>query len=150
MMRFLLDTHTFIWAISNRRKLPARVISVIEKRENEIFVSSVSFWEIALKVRISKLDQIGNDDRDLVTIAENTGFQPIPLDPVEASTSFKLAEDTHFDPFDRMLIWQAISRKLTLLSGDREFERFKADGLKLLWKYGFRYCKNSYPGKCPP
>ncbi len=45
-----------------------------------------------------------------------------------------LTEDTHFDPFDRMVIWQAITRKLTLVSGDREFERFGKDGLKLIWK----------------
>ena len=76
-MKLLLDTHTFIWAISNRRKLPAKVFSAIENGENEVFVSSVSFWEIAIKIRIRKLEPIGNDDRDMVTVAETTGFQPI-------------------------------------------------------------------------
>lgn len=132
-MKLLLDTHSFIWAISNRRKLPARAISEIEKRENEVFVSSVSFWEIAIKVRIKKLDPIGSDDRDLVTIAETTGFQPISLTPLEASTSFKLTEATHFDPFDRMLIWQAIQRNMILVSGDADLRKFRPHGLKLLW-----------------
>ena len=133
-MKLLLDTHTFIWAISHRRKLPAKVLSAIENGENEVFVSSVSFWEIAIKIRIRKLEPIGKDDRDMVTIAEATGFQPIALLPSEASTSFQLAEDTHFDPFDRMLIWQAIQRDMILVSGDPEFEKFKSDGLRLLWK----------------
>jgi len=134
MQKFLLDTHTFIWAVSNRRKLPKRVISAIESTENEVFVSSVSFWEIAIKIRIRKLDPIGSVDLDVVTIAENAGFQPISLDPLEASTSFELAGDSHFDPFDRMLIWQSIQRRLILVSGDKEFRRFEKDGLKLFWK----------------
>lgn len=133
-MKLLLDTHTFIWAVSNRRKLPAKILSAIENGENDIFVSSVSFWEIAIKIRLGKLEPIGDDDRDLVTIAEASDFQPIELLPSEASTSFKLAENTHFDPFDRMLIWQAIRRDMILASGDPEFKKFKADGLKLLWK----------------
>ncbi|MEQ1645681.1 MAG: type II toxin-antitoxin system VapC family toxin [Pyrinomonadaceae bacterium] len=133
-MKLLLDTHTFIWAVSNRRKLPAKILSAIENGENDIFVSSVSFWEIAIKIRIGTLEPIGNDDRDLVTIAEASDFQPIGLLPSEASTSFELAENSHFDPFDRMLIWQAIQRDMILVSGDPEFKKFKADGLKLLWK----------------
>ncbi|MEP6787771.1 MAG: type II toxin-antitoxin system VapC family toxin, partial [Acidobacteriota bacterium] len=62
------------------------------------------------------------------------GFTPIALTPDEAVTQDNLKENTHFDPFDRMLIWQAISRKMTVVSGDPEFRRFTSDGLKLLWK----------------
>lgn len=58
----------------------------------------------------------------------------MPLLPDEAATYGNLTEETHNDPFDRMLIWQAISRKLVLVSGDSEFKRFKKDGLRLLWK----------------
>lgn len=131
-MRLLLDTHTFLWAISAPYKLPSKSRAAIEDKANEAFVSAVSLWEIAIKVRLKKLD-LGWDD-DVVDAALKGGIVPIALNPDEAATSSKLTEDTHFDPFDRMLIWQAISRKLTLISGDREFERFKSDGLKLLWK----------------
>ncbi len=62
------------------------------------------------------------------------GFTPISLTPVEAATYGNLAEDTHFDPFDRMLIWQAIGRKMVLISKDSNFKRFSKDGLELLWK----------------
>jgi PIN domain nuclease of toxin-antitoxin system len=61
-------------------------------------------------------------------------FQLIALESEEAASHQRLIEATHFDPFDRMLIWQAISRKMILVSGDAEFKRFKPDGLKLLWK----------------
>lgn len=133
-MRLLLDTHTFIWSISERSKLSAKAVAAIENSHNDIHVSAVSLWEIAIKVRIGKLDPLGRNERSMTSIAEMTGFQLIPLNPDEAASSSELTEDTHFDPFDRMLIWQAISRKMTLISGDREFERFKADGLKLLWE----------------
>lgn len=60
--------------------------------------------------------------------------QLISLEPDEAATLGNLTESAHFDPFDRMLIWQAIQRNLTLISGDRAFKKFAADGLRLLWK----------------
>jgi len=62
------------------------------------------------------------------------GIQLISLDPTEAATISDLTENNHFDPFDRMLIRQAISRKLTLISSDSKFWHFTPDGLKLLWK----------------
>ncbi len=133
-MKYLLDTHTFIWALSDSTRLPAKALTAINNPDNEIFVSSLTFWEIAIKVRSGRLAPVGYANETTVKAAESMGFQPIPLLPEEAATSKDLTEDTHFDPFDGMLIWQAISRKLTLISGDRAFERFKSDGLKLLWK----------------
>jgi PIN domain nuclease of toxin-antitoxin system len=132
-MRFLLDTHTFIWAISDPDRLSKRARTVIEDSENELSVSAVSFWEIAIKVRSKRLAPIGDYNDDLVELSERTGFKLIPLLTVEAATSGNLKEDTHFDPFDRMLIWQAIKRKMVLVSKDSNFKRFEADGLVLLW-----------------
>lgn len=131
-MRLLLDTHAFLWAITEPEKLSAKSRAAIEVNANDTFVSSVSLWEISIKVRINKL-RLGSND-DLLLAADRTGIQTIPLIPEEATTYGQLAEATHNDPFDRMLVWQAISRKMTLVSGDSEFERFKSDGLKLLWK----------------
>jgi len=133
-MRLLLDTHVFIWALTDPKRLPATTRAAITNTENELYISSVSFWEIAIKLRSKRLAPIGHEPSTLVEAAESMGFIPIALTPVEAANQGDLAEDTHFDPFDRMLIWQAISRDLILISRDPEFERFKADGLKLLWK----------------
>ena len=133
-MRYLLDTHTFIWALSAPEKLPAKARTAIEDPKSEVFVSSVSFWEIAIKVRSRRLAPVGKPTSSTVEAAESMGFRPISLTPVEAATHGDLGEDTHFDPFDRMLIWQAISRNMILVSGDEQFQRFAADGLKLLWK----------------
>lgn len=131
-MRYLLDTHTFIWALSAPEKLPSKATKVIEDPESEVFISSVSFWEIAIKVRSKRLAPIGKPTSSAVEAAEAMGFRPISLTPVEATTHGDLTEDTHFDPFDRMLIWQAIQRDLVLISGDKHFQRFVPDGLKLL------------------
>jgi PIN domain nuclease of toxin-antitoxin system len=131
-MRLLLDTHTFLWAISAPAKLPAAARSAVISQSNQAYVSAVSFWEIAIKVRLGKLNLGWKDD--IVDAAIKGGFVPIPLTPEEAALSSDLTEDTHFDPFDRMLIWQAITRDLTLVSNDQEFQKFKRYGLKLLWK----------------
>lgn len=131
-MRLLLDTHTFLWTVSEPARLPKPARRIIEDKSNQVFISSISLWEITIKVRIGKLDLGLNTD--LITTALNADIEPISLTPEEASSYGELTEPSHNDPFDRMLIWQAISRKMTLVSGDPEFSRFKADGLKLLWK----------------
>lgn len=131
-MRLLLDTHTFLWAVSEPTRLPIKARQAIENKTNQAFVSAIGLWEITIKVRIGKLD-LGWDD-DLITAALNAGIEPLPLTPEEAATYDELAESSHNDPFDRMLIWQAIQRDMVLVSGDPEFKKFKSDGLRLLWK----------------
>jgi len=133
-MRLLLDTHTFLWAYSEPLKIPSAARTAIANSDNEIYVSAVSFWELSIKVSIGKLKAVGKHPADAVRFAESLGMLPIPLSPDEAASYAELTEETHFDPFDRMLIWQAITRDLTLVSRDPEFAKFKKDGLKLLWK----------------
>lgn len=133
-MKYLLDTHVFLWAASHPKLLPATVAATVTDLNNDVFVGSVTFWEIAIKVRAGKLDIGKNKPGDLPWRAVDMGFILTGLSPEEAATMGQLAEDTHFDPFDRILIWQAIQRDLTLVSRDPEFAKFKKDGLKLLWK----------------
>ena len=133
-MNLLLDTHAFLWTVLNPRRLPEAALSAVEDQENEVFVSAVSLWEISIKYRLGKIDLINLTTEDLIPSALKMGYLLIELPPEEAVTQGNLKENTHFDPFDRMLIWQAISRELTLVSGDAEFRRFTKHGLKLLWK----------------
>jgi len=133
-MRYLLDTHVFLWKIANSERIPAKVLVETENPDNEIFVSAVSLWEIAIKVRIGKMDLGGISTDDLIPLSNEMGISTMPLFPNEAVTYSRLKESTHFDPFDRMLIWQAIQREMVLVSKDPKFEKFKTDGLRLLWK----------------
>jgi PIN domain nuclease of toxin-antitoxin system len=132
-MKCLLDTHTFLWALSETDKLSRKAIEVIKNPRNEIYVSSITFWEISIKTRIKKLDLDDIKPEDLIPLAEKMELELISLSPEEAITYHNLVESTHNDPFDRMLIWQSISRDLVLISKDSEFKKFLPYGLKLLW-----------------
>ncbi len=133
-MKLLLDTHIFLWVTGESRRLPNAVAETIRDTDNEVFVSAATFWEIAIKVRAGKLDIGKVRPGELPLRAVDMGFVPIGILPDETATMGELAESSHSDPFDRMLIWQAILRRLTLVSGDAEFARFRKYGLKLLWK----------------
>lgn len=132
-MSFLLDAHTLLWAISDQKKLSSKVITILEDANNEVFVSAVTFWEISLKYSLGKLDLNGVTPDDLPKHAEETGFSLLPLLPSESSGYHQLNAAWHRDPFDRMLIWQAITNNLTLLSKDKNVAQYKSVGLKLIW-----------------
>src|SRR3970040_445508 len=124
-MNYLLDTHTFLWAIADSGKLPKPAREIIVSPENEIYVSAVTFWEIGIKSRLGKLDLGNLVSEQLVSIAEEMEFQTISLTAEEASTYSTLKEARyeahHKDPFDRMLVWQAIQRNFVIISKDRKF-----------------------------
>ncbi|QEC75659.1 type II toxin-antitoxin system VapC family toxin [Mucilaginibacter ginsenosidivorax] len=132
-MSFLLDSHTLLWAISDQKKLSSKVIRILEDGNNEVFVSAVTFWEISLKYSLGKLDLNGITPEQLPKLSEETGFSLLPLLPSESSGYYQLAANWHRDPFDRMLIWQAITNNLTLLSKDKNVEQYKSAGLKVVW-----------------
>jgi PIN domain nuclease of toxin-antitoxin system len=133
-MKYLLDTHAFLWAIGQSKDLPKEVMKELKNPNNEVYVSAITFWEISIKTRIKKLDLGGIPSEDLISLAEKMDFQIIDLTSEEANTYIDLAENTHNDPFDRMLIWQCIRRNMTIVSKDIEFAKFKDYGLKILWK----------------
>jgi PIN domain nuclease of toxin-antitoxin system len=93
----------------------------------------VSFWEISIKACIGKLNLDGLTPEALLVLSEKMEFQSIELTIEETATYGKLEYLSHNDPFDRMLIWQAISRNMILLSKDEAFQKFVKHGLKLLW-----------------
>ena len=132
-MNYLLDTHTFLWTVSNTENLSKKALEIIKNPKNEIYVSAVNFWEISIKTRLKKLNLDKIEPEELLKLAEKMDFQVISLTPEEASTYHKLKEETHNDPFDRMLIWQSISRNMTIISKDQEFYKFVPYGLKLIW-----------------
>jgi PIN domain nuclease of toxin-antitoxin system len=130
----LLDTHTFIWATLQTSSLSGKSRTIISDKNNEICVSTVSFWEISLKTRIKKFSFENININDFPTHAKNMGFTIIDMGENEAITFHELPlKKNHKDPFDRMLIWQAITKNMTMLSKDELFEQYKKDGLKLIW-----------------
>jgi PIN domain nuclease of toxin-antitoxin system len=133
-MTWLLDTHTFIWSILGTDQLSDKVKKILSGKQNTISVSTISFWEISLKVRMKKYSFEGLDITKMPEHANRLGFEIITLAPGEATTFFDLpTKKDHKDPFDRMLIWQAIQRNMVMMSRDACFELYKEDGLKLVW-----------------
>ena len=70
-MRYLLDTHVFLWKVANSERIPAKVLVETENPDNEIFISAVSLWEISIKTRIGKMDLGGVSTDDLIPLAGN-------------------------------------------------------------------------------
>lgn len=132
-MKYLLDTHVFLWSIMNSSQLSEKIIDILKKPTNEIFVSSISIWEIAIKLRIKKLDLGGLPIEDLLRIGRKLDYSFLDLSPEDALGYLELEEETHKDPFDRILIAQCIKHKLIMISKDSEFKKFKSNGLKLIW-----------------
>ena len=113
-MRLLLDTCIFLWCVKNDAKLSKATRSKILAAE-EVYVSSASIWEAAIKIKLKKLDV---DLTELVESISASDFLQLPITSVHAAATIKLA-DIHRDPFDRMLIAQAISEPLILLTADK-------------------------------
>jgi PIN domain nuclease of toxin-antitoxin system len=128
-MRCLLDTHTFIWFTEGNTQLPEKIRSVIASGNQAIYVSIVSFWEIALKQNSGKL-KLSRTLSDIFTYAQENYFEILPI-ASEALCQLSTLELHHKDPFDRLLIATALADNLTLISADQHFQAYA--GLQLLW-----------------
>jgi PIN domain nuclease of toxin-antitoxin system len=132
-MRLLLDTHSLLWAIFDPKKLREPARAAIKDQRNDVAVSVVSFWEISLKYALGKLELVGTNPEDLPETTETMGIDILQVSAYEAASFHKLPKLAHKDPFDRLIIWQAIQQRMHLVSKDRSFEDYKASGLKLFW-----------------
>lgn len=132
-MSYLLDTHTMIWAITEPQKLSNIVRGLLEDTSNDIIVSAVSFWEISLKHSIKKLTLENLTPEDFPKAAIETGFRLLELDGSTAASYHKLLATYHRDPFDRMLIWQALQNNFKLISKNSMVMNYTSEGLNVIW-----------------
>lgn len=131
-MKYLLDTHIFIWSQFYASKLPDKLKSLLVDVHNEIYVSPITFWEISLKYPTGKLELKKIKPETLPKYAKESGFNITQMDETLFATFYKLPNLSHKDPFDRMLIWEAINGGYTLMSNDKSFAEYKKYGLKLV------------------
>ena len=115
-MRLLLDTHIFLWFITDHPNLSKKAVNMIEVAD-EVYISSISMWEIAIKQKIGKLNLKVSMQRIADMISENN-FQELSLTVAHTLYTLKL-DNIHQDPFDRILIAQAMAEPLTLLTADK-------------------------------
>ena len=132
-MRYLLDTHTLIWAITDLPKLSITARSILENPDHQILVSPISFWEISLKYALGKLELRNITPEDFPAACLEMDFDVLPLEPKITSTLHHLQASYHKDPFDRMIIWQAMCLGIPWLSKDSQIELYQSEGLKVIW-----------------
>lgn len=122
----LLDTHTLLWFLEDSSRLPANIKLVIEESDR-VAASLISLWEIAIKVSIGKLElRIAFDD--LPSALETLAIEILPLSWTDVQRYVNLPLH-HRDPFDRLLIAQAINQSLVLVSADSILDRYPVQRL---------------------
>jgi PIN domain nuclease of toxin-antitoxin system len=118
-MRILLDTHIFCWTFYEPHRVSFETRELMNHAE-EVFVSSASIWEVAIKVRLGKIHA---DPQELFEQIESNGFQELPVLSKHAIAVAKLPLH-HSDPFDRLLIAQAMSEPLHLITTDAKLKPY--------------------------
>ena len=129
-VKYLLDTHTFLWAIRGIPKLSGNAKNLIANKNVQKFISAVSAYEIMYKHRIGKLHGFEDVAENYFNFLGAFGATELPISARHAHFAGKL-EWAHRDPFDRLLAAQAITDNLTLMTNDIAFEELL--GAKVLW-----------------
>ena len=124
-MDIILDTHTLIWFFEDDQRLSKLAIDTIYNIENIIYVSLASVWEVAIKLSIGKLTFNGGIEKFIEAIYENE-FKLLDISPRHAKAVAKLPF-IHRDPFDRMLIAQAITEDMTVLTLDENIVKYEVN-----------------------
>jgi len=128
-MRALLDTHTFLWWITDDPRLSLQARKIIIDGENELLLSSASGWEIAIKAKLGRLQLPGNLTR---FVSEQLALNAIETLPIQMSHALHVQTlpDHHRDPFDRLLVAQAQLENLPILTADPQISKYR---VKTLW-----------------
>lgn len=128
-MNVLLDTHTFIWYIEGNAKLTQKARDVIEISGDKIYLSIISLWEIAIKTGKKQLT-IQNEFDDLLDVLNSLEIEILTITFADTQI-YKNLPLHHGDPFDRMIISQAINNSLTIVGCDQSFNDYP---IQILWK----------------
>jgi PIN domain nuclease of toxin-antitoxin system len=129
MPDLLLDTHTFLWWLAGDISLSSTARAAIEDERNAIYVSAASTWEISTKYRIGKLPDVAAIVADLDAAITTQGFTQLPISTRHGQAAGALP-GPHKDPFDRMLIAQAMLDNMLLVSNEQPFDAY---GVRRLW-----------------
>ena len=119
MRRLLIDTHVFLWWLSDDPQLGPKARALIANARNQVFVSAATGWEISIKKSIGKLNAPG----DLDAIADEEGFEKLPITFFHGERAGDLPQH-HRDPFDRMLVAQSQAEGLDFVTADNAIEHY--------------------------
>jgi PIN domain nuclease of toxin-antitoxin system len=128
-MKALLDTHAFLWWITDDPRLSSRVRELTGDSTNTLFLSAASGWEIAIKAQLGKLQLPDNLERYIADQLSLNGFESLPIQLRHALHVYTLP-DLHRDPFDRILVAQSQLEQLPILTVDPQLARY---GVDVIW-----------------
>lgn len=129
-MRYLLDTNCFLFTIHEPEKIPTKIQSLLVNPENEIYVSVASLWEISIKVKKKKLELYKPLQKIIAQDIHNNDINVLNITANDIQTFYSL-RNKHNDPFDLIIISQAIQNKLSLITSDKIIKQYKQ--IKTLW-----------------
>ena len=130
-MNYLVDTQILLWSFLETAKLSNYVKSILLDVDNRIFYSPISLWEISIKFGLKKLLLNGGVPEDFFNELYNSYYRCSSISPENFITVYRLPYH-HKDPFDRILIWEAILNDYILISADTCMELYKKEGLKVI------------------
>lgn len=122
-MMLLPDTHTVIWLLESPGRIPAKTLAKLSNPSERVLLSAIVTWEIGIKVRLGKLKLRVKISEMARVCLEDYGFEPLPVSIAHTLLLDKLP-DIHRDPFDRLLIAQALSEKLRIVTGDENIAQY--------------------------
>lgn len=125
-MRLLADTHTLLWFLQGDKRLSKKAATLLESPESLVFVSIASVWEIAIKISLQKLRISYSLDKDLPQLLQDCGFHLLPVSFAHVARISSLPFH-HRDPFDRLLIAQALIENLRIVTQDPQFSAYNVD-----------------------
>lgn len=129
-MKLLIDTHYLLWMFMDTAKISDKVKRALTADSNEVYYSQASLWEISIKYSIGKLCLNGITPEELYYEIKNSFLLCKVLENQVLISSYRLSRE-HKDPFDRIMIWQAILGDMTFLSVDEKMGKYVTYGLKL-------------------
>lgn len=128
-MKYLLDTMIWLWSVGPFDKINREGLAILESGEEDLYFSAVSSWEIAIKTRLGKYTLPEPPGRYVPRMLAEQGIVSLPVAQRQALRVFDLPFH-HRDPFDRLLIAQAMEEKMAILTADRVFEKYEVE---VLW-----------------
>jgi PIN domain nuclease of toxin-antitoxin system len=119
-MKYLLDTHVLLWWLAKDAELTPDHLRIIRNKRNTCFISAATVWEISIKTGLGKLVVA----QEYLEVARSQGFLELPISWIHTQ-GVKQLPDHHKDPFDRLLISQALSEGMTLLTVDENIRKYQ-------------------------
>lgn len=128
-MKILLDTHAFLWWITNDPRISSKVSEIMADGLNELYLSAASIWEIAIKSQLGRLKLPENPD---IYLTEQMAFNAVQSLSITIYHAFRIYSlpDIHKDPFDRIIIAQALSENMPVLTRDGNIPKY---GIQTIW-----------------